>query len=401
MSDMEVAEWFIRLLKHTPLSFIVATGSKPVPGPIDERVKASIADSDCVIAIFTKRHHDTAADKWLPSQFVLCEAASGIGFYYNTNRLICGFYELGINPQDLALITIGGLQLLPFDRSKLNDDRSKFIEYLKKLPDRLTAGSFMDGKSLLPPESYTQQSLRKIITVYGDGGITVQNITKILINDAARFVADRHGEIEHDIWNHRGGLPLLASMIKTPIHLRRTQAFLKGICRRLNTKRIDAPLKIRLDKQDNNTASFFVSFYDQANTQLHLKDHDTIQYEYAWSLPHAFASSEEELSSVDGNAKIEDVYNHAEVKANHGVVRDMVLELRFERAREPLFDKSPFYQKTESFKPTPHWSKASEAPADEDELDHEMWYATFKLAEKNFHGRVRVLWRPASSKMTA
>jgi hypothetical protein len=64
-----------------------------------------------------------------------------------------------------------------------------------------------------------------------------------------------------------------------------------------------------------------------------------------------------------------------------------------------LFDKSPFYQTTASRSSSPQWSKPVPATRTEYDDDHEMWYSSYQLTERNFNGRV--LWRPASSRMPA
>lgn len=399
LSDLEVAGWFIDLLKSRSLGYEVLAGSKPVPMRIDDKIKADIADSSCVIAIFTKRYYDANLNRWLPSQFVLCEAASALGFYYNTNKLICGFYEEGVDPKDLALITIGGLELVPFSRSQLNRDRERFVTYLKRLPDNLAMGGSRDSLALFPGPPYTQTYLRKIFTVYSSGVLTVQNITKMLITDAARFERESNDEIPHEIFHRRGLHSPLDAMISTPMEKRREAGFLKGICRRANTKRIDTPLRIRIGEQNATGGKIYVSFYDKNDNRLRFKNQDTVYYQYAWSLPAAYARTEEELAPLVEGVQVDDQsYNQAEVVANHGYVKKLELELRFEKAREPLFDKSPFYQQTASFSPNPVWSKSAELQRTEREEDHEMWFQCYLLEEVNFQGRLRVLWRPASSK---
>ena len=403
MSDFAVATWFIDLLKHRPLGFEVVSGSKPIPASIDDKIKADIADCQCLVAIFTKRHLEEKTHRWLPSQFVLCEAASALGFYYGSNRLICGFYEDELDPADLALITVGGLELMPFRRIALETDKEKFIDYLKRIPEMLAAGSYKDGKYLFPAPPYVQQSLRKIYTVYADGGMTVHNINKMLVTDAARFMDNEYdAEVRHEIWNRRGGLVPLSEMVDAAVSERRARPFLKGVLRRLHQRRIDAPLKIRQENGDANHASFFVSFYDREENRLRLKNQDTILYQYAWGVPKAYAATEEELIPVGPGDEInDDAYNHAEVAANHGHIHDLTVELRFERGRDPLFDKSPFYQTTASFSSSPRWSVPKPVAKAEDDDDHEMWYSSFMLRERNFMGRLRVLWRPASTKMKA
>jgi hypothetical protein len=141
ISDSQIADWFTTLMKARPLSYRVTTGGRGIPGTrIDDKIKTAIADANCLAAILTKRVHDEQSKKWYPSQFVLCEAACALGFYYNTGKVICGFYEEGINPQDLALVTIGGGELVPFKRGDLEGGKAKFLEYLKGLPAALAAG---------------------------------------------------------------------------------------------------------------------------------------------------------------------------------------------------------------------------------------------------------------------
>jgi len=77
----------------------------------------------------------------------------------------------------------------------------------------------------------------------------------------------------------------------------------------------------------------------------------------------------------------------------------MTLELRFERRQGELFSKSPFYQTAPIFGSRPQWSHPHDLPNVEDDAqeDHEMWFHTYRLRVTDFDGRLRVLWRPASS----
>ncbi|MCK4784341.1 MAG: hypothetical protein KAV87_11360 [Desulfobacteraceae bacterium] len=204
MSDMDVAKWFINLMKKKPLQYTVVTGSKPAPRPIDEKIKRDIADCSCVVGIYTKRYYDTNLQKWLPSQFVLCECACAIGFYYHTTKLICGFYEEGIEPRDLALITIGGLELIPFKRGDLEKNKSKFVDYLGRIPNVVATGGEFELFGMPP---YSQQNLRKIYTVYKNGNVHVQNINKMLITDSKQFNDENKGQITHEIWHKRVNIP--------------------------------------------------------------------------------------------------------------------------------------------------------------------------------------------------
>jgi hypothetical protein len=154
-------------------------------------------------------------------------------------------------------------------------------------------------------------------------------------------------------------------------------------------------------EQSQQGGKIYVSFYDKNHNRLRFKPQDTVSYQYAWSLPRAYAKSEEELEPIrEGPGINEESYNHAEVVSNHGMVKRLDLEMRFEKARDQLFDKSPFFQQTSSFSQTPVWSRSTEVSRTEREEDHEMWFQSYFIEESNFQGRLRVLWRPASAKLT-
>jgi hypothetical protein len=399
ISDLDILNWFVKLMRRRPLSFSVITGSKPAPGPIDEKITTDIAECSCVIGIFTRRHHDKERDTWLPPQFVLCECASAIGFYYNTNKVICGFYEEGIDPKDLALITIGGQELVKFNRNELEKDKERFLEYLRKLPDIVASGTYREGQiALFKPFPYVQQRLYKIYTIYRNGNFTIQNLNTMLITDVGRFLSEEDGQITHEIWHRKADIPPLAEMLDTPVNERRGKAFMSGILRSINQKKINTPLRITPKDHEGKRSFFSVTFCDRNWTKLRLKNQDTIRYQYAWGLPVAYPACEEELADALAGIEInEDAYCIAEVFASHGLIRNLMFELRFERGKGTFFSKSPFFQTTSTFGDHPSWSLAEDMPLIEEE-DHEMWFETFRIVERNFNGRMRVMWRPISTK---
>lgn len=402
-SDKDVANWFIKIMKKKPLNFDVVTGSKAAPERIDEKIKTEIADSDCVIGIFTRRYYDASRNRWFTSPFTLCECACGIGFYHNTSKIICGFYEDGIDPKDLALITIGGHELIKFDRERLDDDKDKFIDYLKKIPLKIKYGSYTDPSQFtLYKQPYTQQYLRKIYTIYRNGRVIVQNITRMLISDAERFKEDNKGQILHEIWLHKSKIPLFEKMINIPIEKRNDTPFLQGICRYIGQKKIGTNLLFNLKKEEENCTFFYVGFQDKDNSPLTFKNQDTIFYQYAWGVLGAYARFEEDLSLPGPDGEInEDAYNQAEVVSNHGDIQELEIELRFERSKEPIFSKSPFWQYALPRSDLNIWSQPQDMPLiaqKVEEEDHAMWFQTYKLKKQKFQGRIRVMWRPSSKK---
>jgi len=399
-SDEEVAKWFINMMKKSPLNFNVTTGKKPVPSPIYEKIENDIADSDCVVGIFTRRY--CADNKWFPSLFILCECAYAMGLYRNSRKIFCGFYEDGIDPKDLALLTISGFEVIKFDREKLKEDKGRFIEYLEKIPILINYGSYREGQIPLEPPTYTQEYLRKIYTIYRNGYVIVQNITNMVIMDSENFInGTDKGYISHEIWLQRSNMPPFEQMIKTPIEERKEKSFLKGICRYNGEKKIDTPLLFELEKEDKNNIFLNVGFKNKDGSQLKLKNQDIITYQYAWGVPNACAKFEEELSPTGSHGEIDDnAYNHAEVVSNHGVISHLELELRFEKSDGPIFNKSPFWQYASLHRDRKKWGPSKIMPMIEEieDEDHAMWFQTYKLKQQDFQGGIRVLWRPSSKK---
>ena len=88
------------------------------------------------------------------------------------------------------------------------------------IPSWLARSGTRDSPALFSGPPYSQTDLRKIFTVHAGGALTVQNITKMLITDAARFEREFNGEIPHEIFHGRGGFASLDAMISTPVEMR-------------------------------------------------------------------------------------------------------------------------------------------------------------------------------------
>lgn len=394
LTDVEVAEWFIRLMRHNPLNFNTVTGAKPEPGPIPAKILQQIRDSDCLIGIFTKKYYDSGHSKWFPSQFVVCECGCAIGFFHDTSRLIAGFCEKGVDPKDLALVTMGGLQVIPFDRADLDGDKSRFLAYLKEIPARIQYGTGKGGELPLFKVAYTQERLHKIYTIYGDGRITVQNINRMVIRDAERFNKEYKGMIPHEIWHEGVELPPLDSMTATSVEERRVKPFLQGIFRLFHNRKLKVPLEFMLKSQTGGRLGILVRFLDEAGQPVaKFKNNDILEYQYAWGIPRACKTKAELADPGPGSEVREESYNRVGVVEAHGKIHEMVLELRFERGRGARFSKSPFAQHAVSARTSPAWSSPEELEPVEEE-DHAMWFETYIIEKRDFTGQLRVLWRP-------
>lgn len=288
------------------------------------------------------------------------------------------------------------MMLVEQGKLSLQDNITKFF------PDYPAAGKRITAENLLTHTSGIKDYTEKLWPARMREDLRLERLIEAFKNDGFEFEPGTKASYSNSNYILLGAIIEKLSGQPVPLEQRRERAFLRGICRRMNTKRIDTPLRIRVAEQHLTGGKIHVSFYDKNNSRLRFKEQDTVYYQYAWSLPAAYATTEEELEPLGEGVEIDDrCYNQGEVIANHGLVKKLEVEFRFEKTREPLFDKSPFYQQTASFSARPVWSKSAELQRTEREEDHQMWFESFLIEERNFQGRLRVLWRPASGKRTA
>ncbi len=401
VSDVEVAAWFEKLLKK---KWRVLSGKTKQARPIGDKVADAVDDSRAIVGVFTRRFPmDEMGDRFVASPWVLCECAYALGRFRYAPYIVAGFREKGVDPDSLAMLTVGGMEFPEFDRDNLEASKPEVLAYLNDLEARIHAGGL--GQLPLPITlPYAQVRLEKIHLVYRNGYGTIQNITEMVIRDPERFLNEHQGSIRHRIRTYRGKLPPLMEMLETPVHQRKTAPFFHGILDYHRSKSMGTPLQVMPVEESTTDVAFAVGFVDEAGAPLRLKANDTVRYQYAWGLPGMFPAIEEDLAEVVRGQVDSDTYCLAEVTANHGRIEKVQLDIRFEREatggrRREILSKSPFWQIGRGYEPNPVWSEPRPVPQVRGEQEeYDMWYEIFRLGLVDFDGRVRIAWRPASQK---
>ena len=401
VSDAKIAESFAKLLKKR---WHVESGTPNLAQPIGDKVVEAIDKSRATIAIFTgKSQIQGIENKFCAPPWVLCECSYALGRFKHGNYIVAGFREKGVDPQSLAMVTAGGMEVPEFDRNDLDGSATRINRYLNDLEKRMKQGDPGQVSFLDPP--YVQKELQKIFIIYRNGFGTVQNIATILIKDPDRFMGEGlMGKIEHRIWAHNGKFPSLNEMKKVTTDNRKRQAFFNA---KLNSHSggIGTHLFAEEVAHDDTEIRFNLNFMQGDGSQLKVKANDTIKYQYAWGIPNMFRTVEEDFEPVVPNVVNTNTYDLAEFEANHGKISRLEIEVRFEREsscseEKQLFSKSPFYSTTHSFATNPAWSPPTDLEkhsGDPDEYD--MWYQIYKFPQKkDFDGKVRIAWRPSSDK---
>lgn len=395
-SDLEVAEWFKAILKK---KWKVLSGSTQQARPIPEKVADAVDQSKAIVALFTRKHViDSDANKYVPSPWVLCECAYGLGRHKYTDHIVAGFREAGVDPNSLGMLTASGMEFPEFDRDNLNENRKQFIAYLDDLESRIRVGT---SEFELFSQPYAQIDLHKIYLIYRNGYTTVQNINHFLIKDPDKFRNEFNGEIIHRIWNHQQDFPPLDEMLKGNVHERKREPFFHAQLDYFRNRKIDTALEVLEKEHRGRDITFSIRFLNSEGDLLKLKANDVLRYQYAWGLPKVYATHKEDLAAPQGHEIDEKSYCLAEVRANHGLIEHVKLELRFERDacgsdHRQLFDKSPVIQTTSGYGSDPNWKHPRRLkPAKEEPEEYDMWYEIYQTDLTNFNQRARAAWRPS------
>lgn len=402
MSDGEVAAWFENILKKR---WRVLSGKSTQARPIGEKVAEAVDESRAIVAVFTRKHQiGTSGEQFSPSPWVLCECAYALGRFKYAPHIVAGFREKGVDPESLALLTIGGMEFPEFERDRLDIFKNALQTYLNDLEKRIRAGATGQMPLAAMTLPHVQVDLQKIFLIYRNGFGTVQNVTEVVIKDPERFLHEHQGRIKHHIWTHRGDFPALSTMQMTPVHRRKQAPFFHAILDYHRNKLMGTALQIQEETNTGRDIAFSVGFVDTDGEPLKLKVNDTLRYQYAWGLPNMFPTVEEELPPVEGATVDAATYCLAEVEANRGSIERLQLDLRFEREarggeRRELFSKSPFFSVGRGFAPAPDWTEPRPVPALKGAPEeYDMWYEIYRLELRDFDSRVRIAWRPSSRK---
>jgi hypothetical protein len=396
ITDEDVANWFHKLLSRR---WNVRSGKLAEAQPIADKVVDQLNEAKALFSVFTRRHKvDDSNDKYLPSPWLLTECAYARGlFRHHDYHAVAGFREKGIDLAALGMLASGGMEFPEFERENLERDKPRFNQYLDDLERRIQRGA--PGQLALDPQYYHQTSLHKIYLVYRNGFGTVHNIVDIVIRDAERLMVDKQGKIDHRIWTHFGEIPAVSQMLSVPVHQRKNQAFFHGMLCTRNGRRMDTVLGIEETARQDSACQVGLRFFDKNRQPFKLKDNDVLRYQYAWGLPGMFPVNEEDMPEPTSAEK---EYCMAELDPNHGIIDNVVLEVRFEREahgfhKRELFDKSPFYRFGRGPLKRTEWTPAAATDVvhgDPDEFD--IWYDRYLVRHKKLEKRLAIFWRPSS-----
>lgn len=383
-SDLEITQRILKLMKKLAF-FEVINQQDHQPRKVADKVSDGIDDADVVICVFTKRLHVLGPpEAYVPSPYVLTEAGYALGRYrnYEGMKRVVGFYEEGIDFAALGLYRDEGIDLEPFTRDKLDEAMPRFKEYLSQLPQVLRTGTGTGQMSLLRPP-YRQLHVKKSVRMYRSGAGITRLRCQALVLDAQSLRSK--GGIPHRIWTPRSSFPTLDTMLDGHVRNRLTEPVFTAVIVSCNHRRLNLPPTVVQNAHHGNSIEFFLI----PPESLHVRDNDIIEYQYAWSLPGAFAPVEEKMGPLP--------FDEAALTSTHGTIRHAELVVEFEREargvnRASPFSKEPFLLVSNKVGLDGPFSEPLPFP----HVDENIWYLTYGWSAREFHGTIKACWRPVS-----
>lgn len=337
-NEKEVAELVISQLQNRK-GIVVKNAEMPKVDGITQEIREGIDWADATALIFAKRFESVVDSKkvYLPSLYVASESGVAFGRYYNhVKKLILVFYEEGISPDDLGIISDTGQDFCKVDVADREASIERINSYIDSMISKLR--SKITG-------SYLFQQYVKDCTIRKDEYSLIRVRCELLcLNDDFAKVKHRIGlgaNAKKDV-----KLLTLEELKQSKVEQRNLGAQFFRFCIIQDMTTIDGLTgkALRVDQLNKNvniveiTASDTEIIFNIDFEKIGLKQGDIIGYEWAWGCPGLFPTTKSELEV--GKRKIDKDHCESIISVGH-IINDFVMVLRFEEEFE--FEEPPTF----------------------------------------------------------
>lgn len=318
MSDIQMANFVSQWIREFNPDIEVVRTSDPFHGYIPTNISRDMARCDFVLCMFSGRTRDGLTGKWLPSTYVVSEAALAFGIMPNEEerlrRLHC-LVEDRVDRSQLGLAFHSAQTQHEFRRN----DKEGLKQKVRELVDYMAIGN-------VPPRPEKEYlSIHKRVWIWRNGSVLVETRHKFRFKEAQQFV-----RIPHTIWRISDRLPELESLLKrgeTNVagFLTCTLIDLGHAGQRAGTCKI-VPGNTSPDSHEH---SFFVEI-----SNVNVNAGEEISYAIAWGYMNAFNNLASELYPNSVGIRT----------GGRGMAKSASLTLMFERDTEEhnrIIEKSP------------------------------------------------------------
>lgn len=304
-SNREIGLWFRKAIEDIGGEGVcVVTPEDPIDSKISEKVQRAIDESDAVICVFPKRvrcpYHG-----WTTSQYVISESGYAQSrFRRDAERRLFAFYEDGVNRETLGLAFPSDRAVHKFSRDNLEAVRPKLEEVISTLL----------GHSDPPTDDPEPLLLQKTVFVRRDGRAVIDTVYRFRV----RKETDRF-RMRHTLWRVRESLPDFSKMREAqPREVADYFRCLPLECGGIDMRKVDGDMGEAKIANSGREIGFLFELRSVA-----LRPGDVVEYQFAYSYPHAFLAFED-LDSWERNS--------AGLRTGgRGSVREAVLIIKFER----------------------------------------------------------------------
>ena len=277
ISDQELADQIANWIEQFSHGRIEVIRTRdPFREYISSAVQRDLAASDFVLCIFTKRTKDQLTNRWIPSTYVISEAAGAFVQFPTddeTLKRLHGLMEDGVDRKQLGMAFHSGRTIHEFRRDQRAALAAKVNDIVDSILERPT-----------PRSEREYLSMDKRVSVWGNGAVLVETRHQFRFAKAPNGVI----RIPHTMWRVSDELPDLESLLSAK---RGTGVgFLRCFpldCGHAGQRACSCRIIPGTTSEKGNEHDFQVEV-----TGLEIKSGEELSYAIAWGYPNAFAHTE-------------------------------------------------------------------------------------------------------------
>ncbi len=389
VSDMDLANSIVDWVHEFSRNRIEVIRTRdPLQNYISSAVRRDICRADAVLCLFTRRVKDHLTNLWLPSTYVISEAAAALMQFLTeeeTHRRLFGLVEEGVDASQLGMAFHGNKVAPRFRRQELHFLKSQIKEIVEQILD--------DSNRTPKREAYEYRTIDKTVSIWRSGAVWVETRHRFRFTGDIKTVA-----IPHKMWRISDDLPEMEDLL--PGSRNSEVGFLRVMplqCGRHDPDRCHCRIipgeRTRWGYERNFTVEF---------ENVDVRPGDDLQYEIVWGYPRAFHSH-------DFTAGPDERPNCVGLRTSgRGMVGSASLTLKFERdwEGEPtrILESPPMLYTTEAtelpgaqnpeefFHFSPSWKFHSNLrPCGKRSCN---MFEVYSWTSLNFRGMAKVIWTP-------
>jgi hypothetical protein len=311
VSDFEIAELVASWIREFGNNRIEIVRTRdPFHDYLSAAVRRDISSSDGVLCLFTRRTKDCMKGLWLPSSYVISEAAAALMQFPSeeeTHRRLFGLVEDGVDTEQLGMAFHGNKAAPRFRRTDRSQLQSLVRRIVEAILDERSPVALRDDREYL--------SIDKVVSIWRSGAVWVETRHRFRFTTEMTTV-----RVPHILWRVSSELPEIKPLLTEGRDSR--LGFLRvtpSHCGRHEGDRFRCEIKPGDPTRWGYERNFVVECSD-----LRVCPGDELEYEVAWGYPNAFHNSV-------GNSPDQKPNSVGLRTSGRGLVRSASLTLRFER----------------------------------------------------------------------